>query len=365
MKTILYISDVNGAEPIFHSQVLPHIAALQKENKILLMGLSRGEDYEYDYNYKSIPLDYSNTIGTLNYKRQSKEVESFLDHNSFDLIYSRGFRGGIVGALIKKKYFKNKVKLINDVRADVLDEHRESWIKKRIFRNTIKFVFSCTDILFFVSTPLREKYIKLFKFKAKSQVCPTFVPDNKFDFSMEQRVEQRKRLNYGEGDIVLFYSGNMAKWQNVDLILSAFQNSTNKMLYLLILTRDENMKGLIEKNSKRSKIKCFSVGYEEIQKFYFAGDYGVLIRDNTDTNKCSSPTKFSEYVNSGLALIINEIESDYILDFKNLNLKGVLLNSKEELTTCFNNLTIENVKRNKIKINTLSTIIANQKKTLN
>lgn len=366
---ILYISDVDQLEPIFFSQVLPHVNELKKRYNVSLFVLSRTRKQysnEIFYNYRSVPGDFFYLIAKYNFILQRDEVKELLKENKYDLIYSRGSRGGLVGIFIKQYLYKNNIPLFNDVRADVLDEHKENYIYKNIFHYNNKVIYKKSDVIFSVSSYLKMKLCKLYNFNTeKAHVFPTFVPDNKFDFNIKSRSKIRYELNYSESDVVLIYSGNLAKWQNLDTILTAFSKVNNPWLKILVLTKDERIYRMINElgiDSKRIHIK--SVNYDNIQEYYHAADYGLLIRDNTDTNKSAAPTKFSEYVNSGLALIINDIESDYVKIFKSKELVGVLLQDKSELAYCFDNLTPLMRKRNSKKINILSEIVKEQSEIL-
>jgi glycosyltransferase involved in cell wall biosynthesis len=369
MKTILYISDVNASESIFHSQVLPHINELRKYYDVNLICLSRGEQqHHYDYSYASLSGDYSKIVAYINFLKNRRTLEEYLKHKSIDLIYSRGFRGGLVGVFIKKHIYKDKIKLLNDVRGDVIEEHKvldsffKSLLMQFIFNISIKYIFKNSNGLFFVSSYLRDKYIIKYNFRKRTEICPTFVPDNKFEFSPKIREQYRMQLGYAQDDIVLLYSGNFAKWQNVDVILEAFENSSRSNYKLLVLTNDKKIENLIMLNKNRDNIKILFVNYESIENYYFAADYGLLIRDDIDTNRCSAPTKFSEYINSGLILISTDIPADYIDYLKNNSLFYKLIKEKENLGTLINNL--EAVKRNNIKVNTLSQLVNLQKQFL-
>jgi len=361
MRTILYISDVNASEAIFHSQVFPHINALKNEYRIVLIGMRRntGDKFEYDYSYRSIRGDFHYPLAYLNFLRQKKAIKMFLNKMDIDVIYSRGFRGGLLGRFIKRSIYNSKAKLVNDVRADVLDEHKGNWIDKTGFYFTIRFVFKSADSLFFVSSYLRDKYQRIFNYKDPIAICPTFVPDNKFFFSPEVRIRTREELGYSEADIVLLYSGNLAKWQNIEVILDVFSNSSNPSLRLLILTKDPEIYKMIEQNRRKDRIAVLSVDYESIQRYYCSADYGVLIRDNIPTNICSAPTKFSEYINSGLEIIGTRITSDYCDFLKDKKQDDFLVENKGELLQLFDRLTKVFRKREN-RVNLLSDIISTQ-----
>lgn len=358
MLTILYISDVNSNEPIFHSQVVPHIVELKKSYNVILVGMCRGETYTYDYSYRSIPGDYILPLAFVNFLRQKQQLSRFLKLR-IDIVYSRGFRGGLIGSFIKTFILRQGIKHINDVRADVLDEHKDSILKRNSFNLSIKYVFKNSDVLFFVSSKLRDKYVKVFNFNKLTATCPTFVPDGKFIFDQNIRIKIRQKLGYKDDDVVLLYSGNLAKWQNADLILEAFSQCRNKCIKLLFLTKDMSVNKLITNNENKAHITILSIEYQDIQNYYFAADYGLLIRDNTDTNKCSSPTKFSEYMNSGLPIIATEIESDYVDYLKKEQVNKILLPHKNLLAETINGLS--QIERNKVEVNTLKKVVELQR----
>lgn len=362
VKKILYISDVNSNEPIFHSQVLPHYKELNKNFEIKLLVLGRGEEADYDYYYNSVKGDYFYFLAKGNYKKEKARLSTFLKKNTFDLIYSRGTRGGLLGTIIKNDYYNGNIALVNDVRADVIDEHKDNILNKNIFHHSNKKIFKNADILFLVSHFLKNKVCNKYNFsQGQSFVFPTFVPDEKFNFKMANRILLRREMNILDQDIVLLYSGNLATWQNIEVILDAFSKTLNKSLKMIFLTKEQGIYELIKKYGiEDNRIRIKSVEYAKIEAYYHAADFGLLIRDNTDTNKSAAPTKFSEYVNSGLSVIINSIEADYVIDFSNKNLSGFLLESKHDLLNCFNKLSSTDVKRNVVEINTLKTIVNNQ-----
>ena len=371
MKRILYISDLNEAAPIFHSQVIPHVRELKKNFDVTLVILNRNSGarhgQEHAVNYNSIKGDYIYYLAGINFLKQKEKMRAILKDASFDLIYSRGIRGGIVGSFIKKSFYSNRITLLNDIRGDALDGQKRNFINKAISKHATRLIYNNSDILFLVSNFLKEKICDDYSFNSnKAYVFPTFVPDNKFDFKEENRKSIRKELDFRNTDIVILYSGSLVKFQNVETILSAFSQSSNPGLKMLILTKDEGIKPLIEKYGlSEDKIKIKSMVYEDIEKYYHAADFGILIRDNTNTNKSAAPTKFAEYVNSGLSVIINSIDADYVRIFKEKKLEGFLLEKKEDLLDCFNSITTSHIQRNVLKINTLSELVKKQKEILN
>jgi len=369
MKRILYISDLNEAAPLYHSQILPQTVELRRYFDMTMLKMTKNEETGYindSFHYSSIKGDYYYYLAAINFYRQKESVNSFLKQGKFDLIYSRGLRGGLVGSFVKHYLYKNCITLLNDTRGFSLDGMKNNFINRVILSKSERFVFKSADILFLVSNYLKEKVCSQYQFdKNNAHVFPTFVADNKFDFNEENRALIRKGMQLSDGDIVLLYSGNLADYQNVEFFLKAYSRSTNPNLKMIFLTNAPEINSLVNKYQiPADKIRIRSAKYADIEKYYHAADFGLLIRDNTVTNKSAAPTKFSEYLNAGLSIIINDIESDYVRQFKRLKPEGFLLPKKEDLTACFNSITKSDVKRNNLKINTLAGIVKEQRDIL-
>src|SRR5699024_8141082 len=119
--------------------------------------------------------------------------------------------------------------------ADIIYENKGNPINVMGLKQSLRYIFKKSNALFFVSSYLQKKYTENFNFSGPTAVFPTFVPDEKFNFSEEIRKKTRKELGYTQDDIVLLYSGNYAKHQNVDIILKSFEAAINEDLKLLIL----------------------------------------------------------------------------------------------------------------------------------
>ena len=68
--------------------------------------------------------------------------------------------------------------------------------------------------------------------------------------------------------------------------------------------------------------------HEEVTNFLLACDWGILIREQSVTNKVASPTKFAEYLSAGLPVIISENLGDYTEFVKNNDCGIIYLEQK-------------------------------------
>ena len=67
----------------------------------------------------------------------------------------------------------------------------------------------------------------------------------------------------------------------------------------------------ILKSEFKNQVIVKKVFPNEVPDFLKVGDYGLLIREETITNKVASPVKFAEYLACGLYVIISDNLGDY------------------------------------------------------
>ena len=60
-----------------------------------------------------------------------------------------------------------------------------------------------------------------------------------------------------------------------------------------------------------NQVNQFCVSEQEIPNLLMCGDYGLLLREESVTNKVASPIKFAEYLACGLGIIITPNIGDY------------------------------------------------------
>ncbi|WP_164111731.1 MULTISPECIES: glycosyltransferase family 4 protein [Sphingobacterium] len=146
-------------------------------------------------------------------------------------------------------------------------------------------------------------------------------------------IKTNVNLYIGEQDkLEVIYSGNLQKWQNIDLMLKTMEANDHELINYTVLTGD--LKGFEHKlkfySIKKSKVVLKSVAPSELGAYYEKAHYGFLLRDDIDVNRVSNPTKMVEYLNYGIVPIVkcekigdfNDLGYDYLkyVDF-NKNLK--------------------------------------------
>lgn len=144
----------------------------------------------------------------------------------------------------------------------------------------------------------------------------------------EEKTNARKILGLDEADFVLAYSGSIAGWQSFPELykyLGPFLRES-KQHKIIFLAREEENISRLEKEFPGQVIRKW-VGHHEVPVILTACDMGILIREQSVTNKVASPTKFAEYLSAGLPVLISDGIGDYS-DFVRKHNCGIIANGK-------------------------------------
>ena len=113
-----------------------------------------------------------------------------------------------------------------------------------------------------------------------------------------------------------------------------------------------------------NKVKQLWCNEADVFNYLSLADYGILLREDTWTNRVASPVKFAEYLNAGLDVIISDNVGDFSKMVVDMNC-GFIYNSKYIHLDSVDSLKRE---KNKKLVNTYfnkkSSIITEKYKTL-
>ncbi len=132
-------------------------------------------------------------------------------------------------------------------------------------------------------------------------------------FPLKKTLEEiRNELGFTETDIVFVYSGSSADWQSLKLVddFILFQMKINSSIKFLLLANSQ-IEELKSYKEFPNRVTQKWVKASEVSDYLVASDYGILIREDSVTNEVASPTKFAEYLNAGLKVLISENIGDF------------------------------------------------------
>ncbi|MBK7553524.1 MAG: hypothetical protein IPI55_02690 [Flavobacteriales bacterium] len=113
-------------------------------------------------------------------------------------------------------------------------------------------------------------------------------------------------------DVRLVYSGSTAGWQSFELLeklLVRVLDEQPNVSVLFLSKCDAHNAALQARYPGRVEVKWLD--HSQVQEALYGCDYGIMVREDTITNRVASPTKFAEYLSSGLRIITNEELGDF------------------------------------------------------
>jgi hypothetical protein len=130
--------------------------------------------------------------------------------------------------------------------------------------------------------------------------------------SDESIKKSRELLGLKKEDLVFMYSGSIAGWQSFELLSNFLDHIlAASPSYKVVFLSDFNDCILALKNKFPGQIINKKLRPNEVPNYLISGDYGILIREETITNKVASPVKFAEYLTCGLKVVISNNLGDY------------------------------------------------------
>lgn len=192
-----------------------------------------------------------------------------------------------------------------------LQKNIKKKIRASLFYFSEKMLVKKANKVICVSHALKNYYMKKFALKDGESffVTPGAADGHMFQYNNELRVSARNQLNFKENDIVIVYSGALImKWEIPEVLfnyLSTLSKMNDNFKFLIITPDADIANHHIEVNGLelKSVVKC--VTFDKVNELLNASDIGLLLRDDILMNNVSSPTKFSEYLLTGLPVIIS------------------------------------------------------------
>jgi hypothetical protein len=251
---------------------------------------------------------------------------------------------------LKLKKSKNTERVIYDGRGAIAAEWKEYKVVQdpemlgQIF-SLEKEAVLLSDFRIAVSQKLVSYWLNEFGYVSDKHVIIPCTINKMFEstnLSEHSREEARKSLRIESDDVLFIYSGSVAGWQSFD-ILSGFilplMTSSFKNKILFLSEFDSNIE--ILKKKFPDQVIQKKVKPHEVAGHLIAGDYGLLLREQSITNAVASPVKFAEYLACGLDVIISENLGDYtqfVLDHKCGSVLGssLVFTKKDTISREFN-----------------------------
>jgi hypothetical protein len=321
---MIYLTYNDNFSGIYKSQVIDVCSFLHKEFKLPVKLVAFVSMRNYSKQKNLIQSNYANSIVIPMFpKVQFWKMNSVLLFficlfNGSKKIWARGPFAGNLAISMKKIGLAKKV--IFDARGAYLAELTEyNVVQNETIKNAISSIEKRALIQSDAQLAVSEKLIAWWKeqYNFTPALCAQ-IPctlSTHFDSPLPVEAEiahAREMMGFTKEDIVLVYSGSSAGWQSFQLV--------DDYLFTLFST-DKNLKLIFLSDEIPQESKLFSaykdriitkwVKPNEVRSLLITADYGLLIRENSITNKVASPVKFAEYLSCGLQVIISDNIGDF------------------------------------------------------
>lgn len=187
-----------------------------------------------------------------------------------------------------------------------------------------------SDMRLAVSHALVAHWRERYGYRGNAHVVVPCTLGNRVPGSSSRGVNPLGRPTMPTG-VRLVYSGSTAGWQSFGLLegmLTHVLDAQPEVTVLFLSKRDEHNAQLEQRYPGRVEVKWLE--HSQVQAALNACDYGIMLREDTITNRVASPTKFAEYLRSGLRVIANEGLGDFSGLVKEERL-GVVLDKSGEV----------------------------------
>lgn len=235
------------------------------------------------------------------------------------------FRNSSYGVLFPLLKNLHGVKLIYESRASGViefseyrkDIHYKDKLKYLLMKQNEKLSVTYANRIICVSEKMKEYYRNTYHIPLIVDFCviPGSADSRNFNFNASKRELLRRKHNINERIVFLYSGGIDHPWQIHDILFTFFQRVSENIeqSYFIVLTRQTKLaKSLFHKYEiSPEKYQTEFVSPSKLNDFQNIADFGLLFRENKLTNNTASPTKFAEYLLSGLPVIITKGIGDY------------------------------------------------------
>jgi len=225
---------------------------------------------------------------------------------------------GIQGLVLRLKRFL-AVRCLLDMQGAIPEELAyKGWSPTIIRRLELRErkALEGSDVVFCVSRKMVEHFGLKHKTPAnKFRVVPCCISADSVGVDSERRREVRESLGI-EGKFVIAYSGGTDRYQQVPAMCALFADVSkrwNDAVWLVLSWGDLDLfrRSLAAYGVNESRSILRRLEQKDVHDHLIAADVGLLLRDDNVLNRVSSPTKFAEYLASGLPVVTTPYVGDY------------------------------------------------------
>jgi glycosyltransferase involved in cell wall biosynthesis len=329
---VLYITYNGLTEPLGQRQVIPYIVGLSARGwQYSVISFEKPETaspeavrrihQQLDQSgilWRRLPYHRNPTVLSTAYDAVRGLAAGLLTRGSIDLVHARSTVPAALAAGVGQL---RRIPWIFDVRGLIAEEYADGghWQREGLlFRLTARVeraLLRRADGLVFLTDRIREDL--QFKRRWVRQgrpvaAIPCSVDTTVFQPREAARRRVRKELRLGECP-VLAYAGSLGSWYRLDEMLDFFEVAREQLpdLRFLVLTMNPDIAlARVASRGPHHGVVVMQLEPPAVPEYLAAADAGICFLGQSFSKTASSPTKYGEYLATGLPLVADSWTGD-------------------------------------------------------
>ena len=328
---VLYISHNGLTEPLGRRQVLPYIVGLARRGwRFSVISFEKPETAdEHAVRMVAATLD---DVGarwkTLTYHSRPRVLATVYDmsrgvwaasrsRHAPRLVHARSTVPAALAAVVSRRY---RIPWLFDVRGLIASEYADAghWRRGGILMRVTdsveqRLLRSASAHVFLTKRIARELVASgSLSLETPREVVPCMVDLSEFRPDAERRRLVRERLGLQAAKL-LVYAGSLGSWYRIEEMTSFFVAARRRIegLRFLVLTPQVDAAWTAgERGGVTADMTVLSLPPERVPEHLAAADVGICFLGDLVSKRAPSPTKYGEYLASGLPVITNRWTGD-------------------------------------------------------
>jgi glycosyltransferase involved in cell wall biosynthesis len=230
-------------------------------------------------------------------------------------VHAHNLYSGALALLMRRRYpFKLVVELHGRIPEEYVILGKGGRVSYGLLKRLERWVITGADHVIPISNKLRDYLIDEYRLApSKLTVIPDCADPKAFRWEPALREATRHRLGLAD-KFVCVHLGSVFTWYDPDLILKVFgkvRERTPSAHLLVVTEEEERTRAYLAQRASRESFTVVSAPHADVPAFLTASDLGFLLLLSTENIRVSSPAKFSEYLNSGLPVLITPEVGDF------------------------------------------------------
>ncbi len=328
---VLYLTYNGLTEPLGRRQVLPYVLGLSAKGwRYVVVSFEKPETESTDAVARvgSQLQAVGASWHALRYHRQPPIVSTCYDlaqgavaglrsGRRIRLIHARSAVSAALAVVLARVL---RVPWVYDVRGLLAQEYADAghWSRRglpfRVTEASERRLLRSADGLVFLTDRIRRELEGSGRISTETPlaVVPCCVDTSIFAPDPEARHRLRRDLGYGANP-VLVYAGSLGSWYCMDEMLDFFEEARRQLpaLQFLVLTMNpEIAQAALAARASARDVRVFKALPDDVPQYLAAADAGICFLRDSVSKRASSPTKYGEYLSSGLPVITNRWTGD-------------------------------------------------------